>query len=227
MVKDWLVFSSWKEKYDGVSALTGPFRDEPITNRTIFLWTEMAAPLPSGSSGGEWDYFPEPRILAAYLRFRLLPVYFEIWLVREDWDVKSEEFISAEELLLRASKSSKCRYEQDIPLMESLIQQLDDILRMDDDAIIIGGILRVVDAFNAKWENTGTWQFRIQVFSDPVSVGEEIYERKTGHEDEGEEIFEEEFDVNQSEWIDICSSAVSDAEAQDRFLQVLREDYLA
>jgi len=187
----------------------------------------MTAPLPSASSGGGWDYFPEPKALAAYLRFRMLPVYFEIWLVREEWDSKRDEFISADELFSQAINSSKCRYEEDIPLMKSLIQQLDDLLRQDDDAPIISGLRQVMEAFNAEREDTGTWQFSIEAFAGPVSVGEENYRRRTEDEDDGDEVLEEEFEMNKAEWIEICAHAASDTEAQERFLQILREDYVA
>lgn len=227
MVENWAVFSYWNEKYEGVSALTGPFRDEPITGKKIFLWSEMTAPLPSGSSGGEWDYFPEAKALAAYLRFRMLPVYFEIWLVREEWDSKSDEFITAEELFSRAINSNECRYADDIPLMKSLIQQLDDLLRQDDDASILSGLQQVVEAFNAEWADTGTWQFSIEAFADPVSVGKEIYRRRTEDENDEDEVFEEEFEMNKAQWLEICALAASDPEAQERFLEVLREDYVA
>lgn len=226
-MKDWSVFSFWKEKYKGVSEISGPFQNEKITNGTIFLWSEMTAPMPGGGSGGEWDWFPEPKAIAAYLRFRMLPVYFEIWLVREEWDSKTEEFISAEQLFSRAIESNKCRYAEDIPLMQSLIQQLDDLLGQREDASIISGLQQVVGAFNDKWENTGTWQFSIKIFADPVSVGKEIHRRTTEEEDDGDEVFEEAFEMKRSEWLDVCSRAVSDPEAQERFLQVLREDYLA
>lgn len=227
MKKDWSVFSFWNEQYKGVSELTGPFHGEPITDKTIFLWSEMTAPLPSGGSAGAWDYFPEPKALAAYLRFRMFPVFFEIWLVREEWDPNSNEFISADELFSRAMGSKKCRYAEDIPSMKSLIQQLDKLLPLDDDAAILSGIQQVIKAFNAVWENTGTWQFSIGVFSDPVSVGEEIYRRRTEGEDDEVEFFEEEFGMNKVEWLEICALVTSDKKAQEHFLEVFREDYVA
>ena len=227
MKKDWSVFSFWNERYKEVPELAGPFQDEPISDKTIFLWSQMTASLPSGGSAGAWDYFPEPKALVAYLRFRMLPAYFEIWLVREEWDPKSDEFISADELFSRAMSSNKCRYAEDVPLMTSLIQQLDNLLRQDEDASILSGLQQVIEAFNNKWEDTGTWQFSIGMFADPVSVGQEIYRRRTEGEDDGPELFEEEFAVNKAEWLEICAHAASGPEAQERFIQVLREDYVA
>lgn len=220
-MEDWLVFSFWKEKNEGVSQLSSPFQDMAITGKTVFLWSEITAPLPSGAAGGEWGWFPEPKALAGYLRFHMLPVYFETWLVREDWDTKGEDFISAEELFSRAVDSNRCWYTKDIPLMRSLIEQLDDLLRRGDDSAVMSGLERVAEAFNGKFEHTATWQFKIEVYADPVSVGKEIYRRTTEDEEDEDEVFAESFEMNKAEWLDVCSRTTVDTAAQERFLQVL------
>jgi hypothetical protein len=219
--KDWISFEEW-QRIQGkkVQSIGSPFNNEIITVRSVYLWNEMTAPLPSGSTTGEWGFFPCPQALSGFLRYVLLPAFFGVWLVREEWDAQPEKFIKAEELFEFAERSKKCRYLEDIPLMKELIADLDCLVNKDDREVC-QGIVAVSKKFNNRWENASTWCFKIQVFETPVSVGAEIFDRfAEGLEAEDAE---EEFGISKSDWLEICRNAIQNTAAQDRFMDKVNE----
>lgn len=218
---NWSSFEEWKQIYEEIQCgLGSPFNDTPLTEDSIFLWNQMSAPMPSGATNGDWGIFPEPKALAGYLRYIALPIFFGIWLVREEWDNDSEKFLFAEELFDIAEQSGKCRYTEDIPTMRALIAELDGLMAVDNEAVK-RGIIGVANQFNKRWEKTPTWSFKLEVYEDPVSVGNEIFNRVV--EDMDEEYVAEEFGMTKETWMDICQNALVDTSAYNQFAEKLRD----
>lgn len=218
----WREFEFWSNLYkERQRALEGPFRSEPLTEESVYLWTQLGAPLPSGATAGEWDWFPNSKALVGFLRFIAFPIYFEIWLVREEWDPGPKRFIQAEKLFSIAEQSNKCRYTEDIPLMKDLIERLDDVFDLPEDQMI-ATLQKVAEEFNSRWANTPTWTFKIQIFDNPSKVGEEIYSRIADEVEE--EYIEEEFGMSKREWLDTHQNALLSKESQEKFLRVLEEN---
>jgi hypothetical protein len=55
---DWTTFPAWSKFLRGEEGLGNPFHKEPITKKSVFLYSEMAAPLPSGATAGMWFSYP-------------------------------------------------------------------------------------------------------------------------------------------------------------------------
>jgi hypothetical protein len=222
--RNWKSFEYWKNLYIGSEAeLQGRFQSDPMTEKSVFLWTQLGAPLPSGSTSGAWSIFPEIKSLIGFLRFVALPIYFGIWLVREEWDDESNKFINAEQMFETAQSSGKCRFTDDIPLMKELIKNLDNLFDLPDEKIY-PELKEVIKKFNDRWENTSTWCFTIQTYENPKDTGMEIFNRIA--EDVQEEYQEEEFGMSKGSWIEICNSALNDEKAQLEFKEVLAESAL-
>ena len=181
----------------------------------------MSAPLPSGSTSGAWGCFPEAQALTGFIRYIVFPAFFEIWLVREEWDKDPERFVNADELFTLAEKSGKCRYIEDLPLMKALITELDELIDKPNKQIR-NGLQKVADKFNGRWSDTPTWCFGIQVFDTPKAVGIEIMNRLS--EDVHDEEIEEELGISKKDWMIICNSATSDSDAKGRFVEILENN---
>lgn len=56
--KSW---TTWEDWYAWTQAngriLDDPLPEQRITEKTVFLWNEMTAPLPCSSTGGDWGHF--------------------------------------------------------------------------------------------------------------------------------------------------------------------------
>ena len=196
--------------------LEGPFKNETITESTAFLWTEIGAPGPGGAVGA-WDWFPNIGALAGFIRFVILPSFFGIWLVREEWDER-EDYIRAEELFNRARESGKCRYAQDIPLMEKIIEGMDRVLK-SSELQLVENIKTALQAFNDKWNYTQTWKFFIYIFANPAEVGQELYERDPDR-------IEEELELTKEDWIKVCNNVLKNEEDMKTFIKELEESNL-
>lgn len=219
--KNWASFAEWKEIYERTNCGVGsPFGNIPLSENSIFHWNQMSAPMPSGGTNGTWGIFPEPKALAGFLRYIALPIFFQIWLVREEWDDKSERFISAEKLFDLAEKSGKCRYIEDIPVMKTMISDLDALMGQDDEKVR-KSLNDVAKKFNDRWEDTPTWCFKIEIYDDPVVVGKEVFNRVA--EDLAEEDIVEEFGMSEDDWMEICRKALTDESAQEKFTEILRD----
>jgi hypothetical protein len=220
----WGEFEFWSDLYkERQRTIEGPFMSEPLTEESVFLWTQLGAPLPSGATAGEWDWFPNSKALAGFLRFIAFPVYFEIWLVREEWDPQPELFIPAEELFSLAEQSDKCRYIQDVPLMKKFIDSLDSLFALPEDQLKVE-LGDIAQEFNSHWENTPTWTFKIQIFETPTKVGQEILYRIFDKDEEDEDYIRDEFGMSKAEWLHICQNVLLDKELQNEFLKVLGEN---
>lgn len=219
--KDWSSFAEWEEivKKNGRS-VESSFDHMPLTKSSVFHWNQMSTPLPAGGTYGAWGIFPEPKALAGFLRFMVLPQFFEIWLVREEWDDDPERFVRAEELFDIAEKSGKCRYIEDVPVMKTLIADLDALMNQDNEKVT-AGLNDVAKKFNDRWEDTPTWCFKVEVYNDPVAVGKEIFKRIA--EDLEEEDIVEEFGMSEDDWMDICRKALTDESAQEQFTEKLSD----
>ena len=219
--RNWSSFTEWKNIVEnGGRGLDGPFNDSPLTKDSIYLWNQMSTPLPDGSTHGTWGVFPEPKALAGFLRYIVLPIFFEIWLVREEWDDDPERFIKAEELFAMAEKTGKCRYIEDVPFMKPLIATLDALMDRSNEEVT-RGLADVAEKFNYRWEDTSTWCFKIEIHENPVSVGKEIFNCVA--EDLEPDYIVEEFGMSEDAWMKICRSALEDESAQAQFIERLKD----
>ena len=162
--RNWGSMGFWATLYKTKQpSLESPFKSEPLTEKSIYIWSEIGAPKHSGIINGQWNWFPKPEALAGFLRFIELPMYFGIWLVREEWDTEPNRFRRAEELLSLAEISEQCRFKFEIPDMKDLIYQLDTLSDLPD-AEIRSGLKDVAKDFNKHWSDTPTWHFKMLIF---------------------------------------------------------------
>jgi hypothetical protein len=183
--KNW---TTWEEGYSFTQEngrnLDDPFPNQRITENTIFVWSEMTTPMPCSSTGGTWAHFPDAGAACGFLRHLLLPQFFEIWLVREEWDADPESHIMAEDLFDRAIAAGECRYADDIPEMREVITLLDQAIASDSSEACFQFLEKSAQQFNHFWSNTGTWCFEIEVYPDPVPAGKRMGKRWLGFFDE-------------------------------------------
>ena len=144
--------TTWEQWYawtqENGRNLDDPFPKQRITEKTVFLWNEMTSPMPCPSTGGSWAHFPDATAAAGFLRHLLLPQFFEIWLVREEWDPYPESHIMAEDLFERAIASAECRYAQDIPEMREVVALLDRAIESDSNEASFQLLEKSVERFN-------------------------------------------------------------------------------
>ena len=217
-------FSYWKEKTKGEIRLDSPFDFEALSSDSIFLWTEMSAPMPCGSTGGDWAHCTDPTAAIGFLRHVVLPTFFGIWLVRDDWDAEPNRLIPAEDLLKKAANSQSCEYKDDIVTMRQIIARLDDY-DPNSNRGMIRVLRQVEELFNRRWERTPTWWFRIDIFESPSAVGEALLRRIDDEDDE--DAIEDRLGMSKEEWQLVCENALKDQIARSRFAAVVKESYVA
>ena len=209
----------WEQHFDPER----PYRSEPLTNRTVYLWSRQTAPMPSGMEIRVWEWFAEPEALLGYLRHVLLPSFFGVWLGRDEGEPESGLLISVEDLVSHAARSPESEYTEDIPLMRALVEKLDALFgKMDAQQIT--GAKEVASQFNQRWMDTPTWEFEIQIAANPVEVGEAVIRQKQWEFEDPDE-FENPDAVEEwkLDWARVCGNALSDRQQQRTLLDTLVE----
>ncbi|MDD2388152.1 MAG: hypothetical protein PHP23_00240 [Desulfobacterales bacterium] len=216
MVEKWDEFEWWQALYkDRQRSLEGLLSSEPLTENSIFIWCEISPPKKKDAKNGKWDVYPKPLALAGFLRYVGLPAYFDVWLVREEWDREPAAFRHPDELLTMADSVSGSRFKDMIPVMQEIYCKLDNLFDLPDEQVR-KGLRQVADLFNENWSETGSWHFKIQTFDTPAQVGERVFtlQKTSDHP----------FEMSKRQWMDLCNSVVKDFQSQAQFLKILSEN---
>ena len=221
MPPEWMNEKFWSTLHKNKSGEPiNPFSEEPITPETVFIYSHVSAPLPSGLEAGEWYHFPSPQSASAFLKFTLLPINFSDWLVREEWDEDNSKFRSSDELLQLSDGSGKCRYADDIPLMRQLNTAITNAMENTSQNDALKLLKQTLNDFNARWSETNTWCFRLDLYENPSDVGEALLKQSTGRYGSLED-FEESHELSIAEWRNICATATNDPQNGDKLLNIL------
>lgn len=152
-------FPPWKHLLSkSNSMLKNAFDKQPLGANPAFLYSSITAPLPSAQMSGFWDAYPSIQGVAAHLRFGLLPLEFSIWLCRDEWDPAPREPKTAE-TIFEGAIAANIRYCEDIPLMRSIIAELDIAMKATKPSAAVAGVQKAADMFNERWQSTHTWDF--------------------------------------------------------------------
>lgn len=216
--KKWGEFEYWQTLYqDKLRSLEGLFSSELLSADSIFIWYEIAPPKRSTMINGKWDVYPEPKALAGFLRYIGFPVYFDIWLQREEWDRNSAAFTHPDEVLDLAASPFGSRFKDAIPVMQEIYSKLDELFGLPD-AAVRKGLREVADLFNQNWSDTDSWHFKIKIFDTAPEVGEEVFSTQKDSNSP--------FEMSKRDWLELCAAATKDPQAQTRFLKILSENAL-
>ena len=172
---DWTQFPAWKTFLGKDRAAPTPFAKEPITANSVFLYSEICAPLPCAGTTGGWYAYPGPREAAAHLLFHLLPLKFGIWLCRDEWS-KGPAPIDLETLFAEAVAQNS-RYAADLPAMQRVKVKLEAACKARSHKAALEALEAALRSFNRKWRRTPTWAFHLKDFRTPIAVAKDIARR--------------------------------------------------
>lgn len=225
---NWKSFDYWKGEYDkkGIG-FDMPFRTESLTSDTVFMWSRVTAPLPSGIGICLWEWFPEVTALVGYIRFVFLPKWYGLY--SDKCDSGKGKLFSSEEIFTDMEQVISDRESPDVPadqlhdyrndflIMKGEISKLDNTLNLPEEHKMTK-LQEILRDFNERWESTPGWESHIQVFNSPIEVGEEIVRRE-----EAEDEQRDDFESWRQSWLETCSNALSDKDAQKEFLAAIEE----
>ena len=174
---DWTQFPAWKRFLAKNEGIASPFQKEVIGPKSLFLYSEMTAPLPSGATAGMWFAYPGAQELVAHLRFAVLPNVFGIWLCRDEW-AKEETPVDLATLFVEAREHGS-RYAADLPVMERIAALLDEAASTKRPQVAQELAERAIRTFNRRWRNTPSWAFRLQLFDTIEKVTRDIAKRNS------------------------------------------------
>ena len=206
---DWTQYTAWKRFFTKSGGFTYPFRKVTIGSKSLFLYSETTAPLPSGVTSGMWFAYPGVQELIAHLRFALLPNVFGIWLRRDEWS-KDENPVDLPTLFAEAREFGS-RYEADIPAMERVAALLDKAASAKKPKVALELLEKAIRAFNRRWRSTPTWAFRHQLFDTIEKVARDIAKRNNGT------------DLDPKAFKELAGRALTDPKAERAFRKVLAE----
>jgi len=208
---DYTRFPTWKRFLAGRECQTdNPFDRQPLGPAPVFLYSEITAPLPSGSMAGVWTAYPNAQKLAAHLRFGLLQAEFSIWLYRDEWDSAPQEPRTAE-MIFAGAEAANNRYVEDIPLMKKVIAELDVALQTADGTDAWRRVQKACRMFNSRWKSTPTWNFLHKPLQGIKALARDMTGRGTVDEEHTEQIRA------------LAATELSDRKAQRRLKALLKD----
>ena len=172
---DWTRFPAWKAFLAKDRAAPTPFAKEPITAKSVFLYSEICAPLPCAATTGSWFAYLGPGEAAAHLLFHLLPLKFGIWLGRDQWSTGPAP-IDLETLFAEAVAQNS-RYAVDLPTMQRVKLKLEAVGTAKSHKAALEALEAALRCFNRKWRRTPTWAFQFKGFRTPTAVAKDIARR--------------------------------------------------
>ncbi|HZK55618.1 MAG TPA: hypothetical protein VFC84_15725 [Desulfosporosinus sp.] len=195
-----------------------------LSEDTAFLWTSMSGAPPCSSSVGMWELALNIKSLAGYVRYIYLENFFEIWLKRDQWEI-SDAMIKAEDLFSKAESICGLEYKMDIPLMKEIIEEVDRVMELENHEIF-EGLKRALNKFNARWNNTLTWSFAMNIYQDSVEAGKVLFDNNRDNiEEMYSEYLEEDAEhekITKDQWLEICKDIYGDKGKLDLFLNIVR-----
>lgn len=200
---DWTTFPAWSKFLRGEEGLGNPFHKEPITKKSVFLYSEMAAPLPSGATAGMWFAYPGAREMALHLQFVVLPELFGVWLCRDEW-VKDGSRVDLEALFDEA-RVQESRYIADLPVMQRVTDLIQQAASAKSTKASIEHLQKALRVFNRRWRHTPTWGFHLKPFLTPETVAKDIARRNRCS------------DLNKKEFLELTGRIFKDPKAEKAF----------
>ena len=232
MDEQFKTFKFWSDKCGGSFVLDSePFEGEPVTDRSTFLYSSSCSPMtPCCSSYSGWYHLPTPFALAGYLRFLLLPVYFAWYIDRDQWSEDDDNMVTVEDMLTEFRSSDDFWGEEAIQPVEEVVEMIDRAMSCKTGAECFKILKDVETKFNEYWAEGGGWNFEINVYDDPVKVGEILadnfdWEAEDDEEDELDE-FEEQTEEDHLVAVKaICEKAATDPKKGEILLEALRSTH--
>ena len=206
---DWMQFPAWKRFLAKNVGIPSPFQKVCIGPHSLFLYSEMTAPLPSGMTSGMWFAYPGVQELVAHLRFAVLPVTFAIWLCRDEW-TKDEHPVDLATLLAEAIEHGS-RYAADLPVMERIADLLGEAASAKRPKVAQELVEKAIRLFNRRWRSTPTWAFRLQFFDSVEKVARDIAKRNNC------------IDLDPTAFKELSSRVLTEPKADRAFRKVLAE----
>ncbi len=138
--------------------------------------------------------------------------------------------VTVEDMLTDFRSTDDFWGEEAIQPIEEVIATLDRAMSCKTDAECFKILKEVETIFNGYWAEGGGWNFEIQVYEDPVQVGEMLSDNFDWDEDDDfEEEETQELDYDESQRLAvraICEQAATDREKGEILLNATRSTHL-
>lgn len=208
-------WKAWYTENDGYFG--SPFSVKTdVASGEYYLWNQLDEPGPGGGSHGCWDFFNTPTEMAAYLRYIILPRFFQLLITMEGEEPHAFEFYDLKTLV--AKTKNELDWDNDeCALILTTLNALDTLLQKKE--VSIADIITLSDACNAMWRQGSDWSFRINPFDSIVDAGECLFLNGFWGNIPDDEEANEEFGHTLAEWKGLCRKAQKDE-------TVYREDVL-
>ncbi|WP_300673661.1 hypothetical protein [Desulfoluna sp.] len=202
-------WKAWYIKQEGYFG--SPFEVKTtVASGACYLWNQLDEPVPGGGTHGSWDIFNTPAEIAAYLRYMILPRFFQLLITMEGKELHAFEFYDLDSLVAKTHKEVDWENEEHA-LILSTLKGLGSLLEKGE--VRFADLKNITDACNAMWQHGNGWTFRITPFDDIISAGETLFMNGFRGEHPDDEWAREEFGHTLTEWKELCAAARSDKDA--------------
>lgn len=159
----------WEEL---VRPADGAYCQGTLTPQTVFLFSSVTSPLPSGLYFGWWQWFDGAEDLVDYLRCAGLPDMLSEWFGSPD---VSEGFTGprvAPREILKWAREHDSRVE-DIPVVEKVLDLLDHAAALSQgEALAVAQ--EACEVFTARFGSSPTYDLELRVFPDVQAAARQV-----------------------------------------------------
>ncbi|BCS97415.1 hypothetical protein DSLASN_30470 [Desulfoluna limicola] len=199
-------WKAWYTKQEGYFG--SPFKVKTdVASGEYYLWNQLDEPVPGGGTYGSWDFFNSPVEMAAYLRYMILPRFFQLLITMEGEEPHAFEFYDLVSLVTKTQQEVDWE-DDEYALILTTLKGLDSVLEKEE--VIFTDLKAIAAAFNTMWEHGSGWTFRICPFDDIVSAGETLFKNGFRGELPDDDEAREEFGHTLAEWKELCLASRTD-----------------
>ncbi len=194
------------------------FRNLPLTEDSIFIYT-VVMDQDKDFLKSRWAYYPDVYALLGFIQHVFLPTAF-FTLLDDTVAGFNIPLTTGEDLL-----NIMCQLEENLDMgkvakMRDQLRILQELWRYSEEGSL--EMLKQFSAsFNSSWKDSDGKLVYFKLFSSPTEIGSYVMQGGDTEEEAFVDVIEEEIEMTQVQWQDICENVYSDAFIRKKFIDIL------
>lgn len=212
----------WKDAITEEEVWTGPFKNLPITEKSLFIHSVIVNCNDADGYIDAWACFPDIQALLGFIEYVFLPTAFSIWLngLEDDEDEEEEALKTAEEILDAYVGLQNHKYKKELLAMRSNIAEIDSFWDLDDKKCLLY-LEQFAKKMYSQWAGPIEKFFYFHIFKSPVEIGKYVVD--SFEEDKLLDIMEEDMGLTKKQWEYIYNNIYHNEKNEYRFFEILND----
>jgi hypothetical protein len=192
------------------------FQNKPLTERSIFIYTVLLD-YNKDFLKSKWAYYPDVYTLLGFIQYVFLPTSF-FTLLDDEVEGFNMPLATGEELLHIMCEMEETIDLQKVTLMKKQLEEVKSFWKLSEKECL-KKIQEFSGVFNQSWQGMSDKVVYLKTFQTPTEIGDYVF--FGDNEEVFTEVIEEEIDMTQSQWKELCKNVYKDPFIRKKFIDLL------